>query len=115
MNCSALALYAAHQSPEMATVAAIAYGVCIKNNRKTLVFCDWPLVHRRVARFLVNLGINVFGIRNALQPHVRDQVVDDFNDPKNRVQVLVTSLRQSEIGTWKSNRRGNQVRLWKVD
>lgn len=40
MDRPTLALYAAHQSPKLAAVAAVAFDVCIKERRKLPIFCD---------------------------------------------------------------------------
>jgi len=47
--------------------------------------------------FTVNLDFNILGIRSAHHPHVQDQAVDDLDDPDNCVQILLISLRRSQL------------------
>ena len=45
--------------------------------------------------YLHTLGFNVYSIRSAHNAKDREDTVDAFNDPKNPVQILVSSLRIS--------------------
>ena len=70
----------------------LAHGIANVTRRKVVIFCDWPSTSWLVKVLMIVLGFNVISIRAKNKSQEREAAVSAFNDPRNAVQVLVTSF-----------------------
>ncbi|KAI4154772.1 MAG: hypothetical protein LQ341_000297 [Variospora aurantia] len=107
-----LAEYIGALSVKLRAVAIIAYEICVRQDRKLLVFCEWPITQWLVELWLANLSLPFIAIRSMHKLADRDHALERFNDPDDPAKGLVTSLA---VGGTSSNMQHGGADVLYVD
>ena len=87
-----MALYMSANSPKLQFLAGKAHNICLVQEIKLIVFCNWPMTLWMAAVFLLDLSLNVVDLWSVHTLAQHNAMVARFNDSADSSQVLMTSL-----------------------
>jgi hypothetical protein len=85
-------------TPKYPTLLGIVREVVLRNKRKLLIFCQYPMVQFCVENFFKVLCFKTLGLRAGMSLGERAHTAARFNDPADDGQILVVTYATCSVG-----------------
>lgn len=90
-----VAMYCCEESIKLRYLCAQILEANYDHDDKLLVYVNWPQTQWLTECFLNNLGISNYSLTTSLKTAEKDEMIKAFNDPDDRVRILIANLRSS--------------------